>query len=144
LEAISIADLAEPNDRQQESHAVSVDTSFTAQIGYGQDRADWYQFQPTADGTIAIEITNRHPLGQRSSGMGKVIVYDAALRTLSQIEDQVLSAAESKTQRVAVTGGEIYYLVVSAITSQAAPGVMNLSLKQRGGVDPVFVPYRQV
>jgi nitrite reductase/ring-hydroxylating ferredoxin subunit/DMSO/TMAO reductase YedYZ heme-binding membrane subunit len=24
------------------------------------------------------------------------------------------------------------------------PGVMNLSLKQRGGVDPVFVPYRQV
>jgi DNA-binding NtrC family response regulator len=27
---------------------------------------------------------------------------------------------------------------------QSYPGVMNLSLKQRGGVDPVFVPYRQV
>jgi hypothetical protein len=27
---------------------------------------------------------------------------------------------------------------------QVCTGVMNLSLKQRGGVDPVFVPYRQV
>jgi hypothetical protein len=121
LEAISIADLAEPNDRQQDAHPVSVDTSFSAQIGYGQDRTDWYQFQPAADGTITIEITNLHPLGQRSAGMGESTVFDTALRQITQIENQVLNAQESKVKQIAVTAGETYYLVVGAVISQAAP-----------------------
>jgi hypothetical protein len=121
VDTLSVPGLGEPNDHQEDAYAIAVDTSFAAQIGNDQDSADWYQLQPTADGTITIEVTNLHPLGQGGAGIGEITVYDAALKQITRIEGQLLRAGESKALSVAVTGTETYYLVVDAVTSQVAP-----------------------
>jgi uncharacterized protein with ParB-like and HNH nuclease domain len=85
-------------------------------------------------------------------GLAKLVIVDISL-SRDQDNPQLIFESMNSTGRELSQADLIRNFILMGLdpghqeqlyNDHWRPGVMNLSLKQRGGVDPVFVPYRQV
>jgi len=111
LEGISYPDIGEPNESYEKSSPIMANTDFSAQIGYGTDRYDWYEISPLANGTLTIQVTNLHSGLQPKGQMGNVSFFDASFNEMTaQIPSYNLDPGESQLVSFSVSLGQKYYI----------------------------------
>ena len=115
----ALSDSHEPNDSP--AAAGQIGNTVTANIGYGSDAEDWYEFTATASSTL-LRVTNLHPAGIAMGFVGRIEAQSLAGTVLSNNGQNTAPGRVDNLPAFSTTSGAKYRIKVSRLnTRNAAP-----------------------
>lgn len=134
---LEIVETGESNDGYNEAQLIQKDDTITTLLGYGDDEADWYKIQMTANGQFQFSIQNLHPADVENGRIGRSYLYEkdgVNLVEITYASESYGHYTEPGNLRVssksAVYQNGIYYIKVPQYEHHAAPYLLETSFSE--------------